>query len=448
MEDRYLYNKIQAFYLDGIELINNSLVFLGNDVPRRVVENFRVINDHSVSQEQNLKLDWSRLVIQHEDKLQKLKSYQAAVSALNNHPIIGKQLNTLIGTDHSMCRLETGELLRIILTSLIIESDKAVFNEDQLKMLYEKIENFFYVDVFRYRYFAPISNFFMELDSLELGTNFRIIKISKEEKERFLATSNSFHSTYSILAFKQYAFEFLIDQPKVIGEGMAPIGKNISSDVARSLFNKACRAFRLYKEGVVGFNYIWAINQEWDFNGIISFFTLGSTDFLGNKMEILNQDIPIFLDLWKKYQTVDNKNQNNIINAISRLSYGAERLRAEDQIVDYFVGLESLFLADNNPELKYRLALWTAHWVGDNIHERQRIYQIISKGYDQRSKIVHGGKADEDIKINGQKIPISEHAKLVGIYLRQAVKKFVVECSDGSKSEGQLLEELKNKILE
>lgn len=165
-------------------------------------------------------------------------------------------------------------------------------------------------------------------------------------------------------------------------------------------------------------------------------------------MTLSAQEVPEFLELLKKYEDISSKNRKKVINAVARLSFGTERMRPEDQIIDYFIGLEGLFLSDNNPELKYRLSLFVAHWLGSDIENKKKIYSIISKGYDQRSNIIHGGGARPSLNIDGLVISIADHTKLVENYLRQATKKFVVECSDQNKSEEQLLTELRDKILE
>lgn len=450
MKDPDLYKQIRIFCNDGVELIAKAVAVSSADIPTRVAENFVVVDDHTVSQKQSMEIDWSRLVIKQEKELQKLSCYQNTVKTLESHTVIGPQMNTLIGSSGFMRRMDATELLRIILTTVLMEKNEASLDESLFNPLYEKIENFLYTDVFHYRYFAPISNFSMDVDELPLGDNLRIVKITKEDKERLMSTSNAFNSTYSVLAFKECAFEFLVDQEKIIGESTTPLAsQQLPSEVARATFDKVCAALRLYKEGLIGINQIWAINEDWDFFGNSFYFThKGPTEFYGSKMTLSAQEIPEFLELFKKYEDISSKNRKKVINAVNRLSFGTERMRPEDQITDYFIGLEGLFLSDNNPELKYRLALSVAHWLGQDLEDRKKIYQIISKGYDQRSSIVHGGGARSDINISGVATTIADHTKLVENYLRYATKKFVVECSDQNKSEEQLLTELRDKILE
>lgn len=184
MKDPDLHKQIKIFCNNGVELIAKAIAGSSADVPTRVAENFVVVDDHTVSQKQSVEIDWSRLVIKREKELELLSSYQNAIKSLENHTTIGPQMNTLIGTGGFMRRMDAKELLRITLTSLLMEKNETLLDESLFNPLYEKIENFLLTDTFHYKYFAPISNFSMDVDEIILGENLRIVKITKEDKEK------------------------------------------------------------------------------------------------------------------------------------------------------------------------------------------------------------------------------------------------------------------------
>lgn len=450
MHDPKLYDQIKQFCKDGIEYASKQLAKLGDKTPTRIAEKFLIVDDHTTSHQQDVVIDWSRLIFSIEKNLQKLDSYKNAATSLNSHRVFSRQLNTLVGTASFMRRIETDELLlRSLLTSLFMESNEAIFDEERLKKLYEKMENWFYSKTLRYKYFAPISNFSMEQDRLKLAPGFAIVKITKEEKERLLSISSAFHSTFPILASKEYAFEFITDQPKYIGDRPEnPEERLQPQNTAQALFRDASSALRLYKPSLIGFNHVWILDTLWEFPGIHSTSSnAGPVDYVGDHMKLEVREIPEFLTLWKRYKKVTQRSLKKILSSVSRLNFGTERGRAEDKLVDYYVGFESLFLNDNNPELSYRLALLVAHWLGVDHTDRKKIYTIIKEGYDQRSTIVHGGEPEKTIKVGGRDISFTEHTKLIEEYLRLAIKKFIVECADNDKNETQLVEELRDRIL-
>ena len=74
----------------------------------------------------------------------------------------------------------------------------------------------------------------------------------------------------------------------------------------------------------------------------------------------------------------------------SRLGFGMERRFAEDKLLDYMIGLESLYLPDGNDELTFKLSLRVAFILNQEITEGKKTYQFMKKMYRQRSKIAHG----------------------------------------------------------
>ncbi len=77
---------------------------------------------------------------------------------------------------------------------------------------------------------------------------------------------------------------------------------------------------------------------------------------------------------------------------LSRVSIAWMRSSHEDRLIDYWVGLESLFLQGMNDELKFRAAIRIAEFLGATGDERVRYFEQIKKSYDLRSKVVHGSR--------------------------------------------------------
>ncbi|MEA4883001.1 MAG: HEPN domain-containing protein [Clostridia bacterium] len=75
--------------------------------------------------------------------------------------------------------------------------------------------------------------------------------------------------------------------------------------------------------------------------------------------------------------------------ALSRYGTGTGRRRVEDQIIDYWIALESIFLQEND-ELRFRASLRIAGFLGITGDERVHIRRQAMNSYDVRSKVVHG----------------------------------------------------------
>lgn len=79
--------------------------------------------------------------------------------------------------------------------------------------------------------------------------------------------------------------------------------------------------------------------------------------------------------------------------AFRRYSLSLEKKSYEDQLLDLWIGLESLFVPDGRKgEITYKLRLRMAYFFGDSLQQREKIAQLIKKSYNHRSEIVHSGK--------------------------------------------------------
>jgi hypothetical protein len=83
--------------------------------------------------------------------------------------------------------------------------------------------------------------------------------------------------------------------------------------------------------------------------------------------------------------------------AFRRYTLSLEKENVEDQLLDLWIALESLFVPDGKKgEITYKLRLRIAYYFGETFAERQRIAAFIKKSYNHRSEIVHSGKRAGD----------------------------------------------------
>ena len=85
--------------------------------------------------------------------------------------------------------------------------------------------------------------------------------------------------------------------------------------------------------------------------------------------------------------------------AISRWCKSKETFRTLlDQFIDLRIALEALYLRDFNgkqsQEMRFRLALFGAWYLGSNFQDRKTIRKTLRDAYDVASKAVHGGELE------------------------------------------------------
>lgn len=127
------------------------------------------------------------------------------------------------------------------------------------------------------------------------------------------------------------------------------------------------------------------------------------------------------VDLWTNYQQVRRDSQVGF--ALRRWTVAMNRDDPEDQIVDHWIGLESLFAQDSNSEVRYRASLRLAIFLGQNAPERRRIYGLAKTTYDWRSAIAHGNnKRRQNLK---EASSIRDISVTVGGYLQDVLIKVI-----------------------
>ena len=101
--------------------------------------------------------------------------------------------------------------------------------------------------------------------------------------------------------------------------------------------------------------------------------------------------------------------------ALRRFGAGLGRQSSEDRLIDYWIGLESLFLREST-ELRFRAALRIAHLLGSTSVERLKTFDDVKTSYDARSAVVHG--ESHKSRKSGKMMDVEGIAKCTGTMLR------------------------------
>ncbi|MDB5098203.1 MAG: hypothetical protein JWM80_2624, partial [Cyanobacteria bacterium RYN_339] len=121
----------------------------------------------------------------------------------------------------------------------------------------------------------------------------------------------------------------------------------------------------------------------------------------------------------KVYRALGNgPNVSRAKLALERWSDAFERLSDDDKLVDYWIGLESLFIGVDTGELSYRAALRIAWFLGADATDRRRLQKEMKSSYGARSKIVHGsGKRPKDFESIFGQTELALHSALMKVIL-------------------------------
>jgi hypothetical protein len=385
-----------------------------------------------------MKVDWQSFMITIDKRLWELDAYQRALQAMTDDQTIAKHLNTLVGHPGARRRIEGPECLRWFVAQLLEEQQDFDFQESAFQKIYENFEDFFCRNTFEYRAVCPLHNFKMQAEQVELSPKFSIIKFSTKDKERIFTNYGHLGSLGQLTLHDEFALEIYVEAPKVIGEIPGDPAENDPLGVAKREFDDVCDALRLFKKGAAHYGEYWMEPTSWNVIGTQSAWPgWGAPGRLyGDAYSLSNDEVPIFLEFLKSPRKDLIERRKSIMLAFNRLKFGYERLRSEDRLIDFMIGLEALFLGEGEKdELSYRLSLRAAALLGDTPVNREKIFNELHKAYGVRSTIAHGKELKKGINIDGNQISFAELVNRVEEHLRSAIKEFLVRCENQSESQ-------------
>ncbi len=125
-------------------------------------------------------------------------------------------------------------------------------------------------------------------------------------------------------------------------------------------------------------------------------------------------------EFFEKFMKIQFQDDPSLRRGIDRLRIGQERRIQEDSIIDYVIGLESLFGYKIKDEITKQIAYRIAFFLTDIFQERKEIFDDIIDIYSLRSSIVHGEKIGKKHKNRVEDL-ITKSMD----YLRKSIQKFI-----------------------
>ncbi|HXF46287.1 MAG TPA: hypothetical protein VNK91_09225 [Burkholderiaceae bacterium] len=108
-----------------------------------------------------------------------------------------------------------------------------------------------------------------------------------------------------------------------------------------------------------------------------------------------------FAPFYKRFLKLPDAQKEKFRIALDRLRNANSRNPNEDRAIDLGIALETLFLSDERGatgELRFNLATRAARFLGKSSEERKDIFDRVQRLYDLRSRAVHRGVVEAQIK--------------------------------------------------
>lgn len=338
--------------------------------------------------------------LQAEPELKDLPEYKRCLEILESDPAFKNQMDVLAGPPGGIrSRTPTAEGLMWSVLDLGLPPGRSSFDPKYFEDQYADLEESYYSTDLVYRAIAPLQGLLIT-GSVKLAEDLYLSALTTEElappHARRPTTLTSDPWTGNPCAVRA---KYVL--PRIVGEDDPVTSEawekdRLKQSAVNDLIDQVVNALRVYgienvyTLAVVHRTSKWAFGHDRSFPGRFQPEIRYSTTVDSEWLQSFNA-------FWKTLQGPLVKDRKFLDVAIRRFSYAHERHRIEDKIVDLLIGAEALFLSDFKEgsyigEIKYRLSLRAALFLGAEIEVQRGIFRWMKVAYDIRSDVAHGRK--------------------------------------------------------
>jgi len=353
--------------------------------------------------------------------LHKLPEYATALALLDADPIIGPQLEKMVGTVSSARGVYKDRLIADIATRSL-RTDEWGFDEGKFRDAYSLMEAEFHMRDVEFTTVAPVTGVatapLLRFGSLELD------RMTEEEAGALLSTGllrSSMGSGSFALTNTEHVLRFRHKSPKVVyrpgdrpPDQPSATGPNVAQEC-----EDVISAMRLFKNEAVGIAGVLTLGGFGGGGSVTWGLPWVGVPIHHPGYRLDEGEGQRLVSLWSKLKSIEVRKRDFIGTAIRRYSYAGERSRVEDRFVDLMIAAEALFLGEQGKgtsgEIAYRISMRFAHFVDTPGTTRRVRYQQMKEAYGLRSAVVHGSsvrkpKAAPDLAVVTARL--SEHLRL------------------------------------
>lgn len=365
-----------------------------------------------------------------------LDSYLAVTRALRADPDVARHMDTVVGTAQGRIRVDIPTLLRSVLFHLLEGRETILFDEARFYRLFSEIERYFGTTSESLLFVAPLLNFKMAGDRVELGSRFALVKLPEEEIQsikRDVDRFVPFAGGGALTGFEECALELYRDEPRVIGHTDPP--SLVFSHPSDDEFGEVLSALRLFKQGSVGYTFVRISRLGWSPTAMTRWHWSHEGEVRhGPDYALSAEEVSDFSAFWEDFRTARKRRRPRVNLALRRFNFAYGRFRPEDRIIDHAIALEALLLKrGETQELKYRLALRGAFLLGSTTEERVTLHSLLTRAYDERSNIVHGSEVPKQVMLDSESVPFHGFVERVEAAVRAAIREFLRREEDEAR---------------
>jgi hypothetical protein len=384
--------------------------------------------------------DYYALVTQNREALRDLPETDAVLEVARAFPLIG---DVLLANVSGVRRSAEDEKLMLFEDHLLPFAAEYFIRADYVNLADKTVvadgafaqtvdlfaQSIFEIETIPVRWLVQLDNLRMDVDDFELETGVRLRHSTDLERNQALqvrfetlpAGRFEHRMTYPNPA-RPIDIRDANDIPDVfleITDHRHLPRDRVSGEAAFDYGKRMLTALRLVQSNDVGIHSIWYVDEN-PFGRFPSPRWLWSDPIPSDSRSaqtVVTADVENQVrEIWPHLAREQTKRP--LLVALERLNDSYRRAKQEDRLIDYWVGLEALFLQVKEQELRFRAALLTAQYIATAPAGRYPIFRDIRDSYDLRSKVVHGAELPDPDRIR----ELTEHT---GNALRRSLRKCI-----------------------
>jgi hypothetical protein len=340
------------------------------------------------------------------DELKDIAEFTEFKTLLMKHDGIRSSINCMVEVPGGLRRFSDEDLVMAILR--ILFESTADNQESKIRDIYEKVTRFYETNRITNEGRLVLENVDLGSSHIQIDKDITAMTLRLAEIVQLLNTDHLFERRYGfssrspIVPLKSIV-QFSFDQPRVTvpydkTDQFQFVVKEPPEVIAR--VSKFLDALRILSENAIATSPIYTYHKYSPFDDWPN-----ECDLLDSPrkpppvIKLADDNLKKVIELYALIAKRTLSMPEQI--AMNRLSKFGGRDTFEDKVLDLFVGIEALVLSgvcgmsDIMGELKFRLSLLTAKYIATDDEEQYTLYQVLKKGYDLRSDIVHGKNVDK-----------------------------------------------------
>jgi hypothetical protein len=325
-----------------------------------------------------------------ENQVQKIPKFLEAVQEMNSDNKITELTGKLVGTLSHASIVNPPEIsLLLFINSLYLNKNE--LSDDKFILEYKSFEDYFYSDEIQIHDKTSLFNFeFSGMDILlEDG-----LKITLDSEKIVNQNYNLESNTSPLQSYlkSKHSIERIYKEKKINLNNSVEYLAAINSESrfnSSLIFDQIISSLRVLKASAIYRDHkIQSRSLTFKpYGAVQTTIPYYENKIQGAKCELGEHEVAGLMSI---YKCIIIEKDSRFGVAIRRLTSGIERKNLEDRLIDYMIGLETLYLPDGTDELSFRLSLRVAFLLSTVPEERKCTFIFLRDMYKIRSNIVHG----------------------------------------------------------